>query len=174
MYKNIVVAGDVGTGTTTLAKNLAGQLGWKVISIGDFFRNYASANKIPLWNKSLVPDEFERSIDNQIIEQMRNGEKTVFDTHYGGWFAREMKNIFKILLVCDRKVATKRMLSRSHTHDETPEEIEKRREGLYAKFKKLYGEDNYENPELFDLVIDTTDTTSEETLNQALRKLNDN
>jgi cytidylate kinase len=38
---------------------------------------------------------------------------------------------------------------------------------LRAKFKKLYSADNYEDPRLFHLVIDTTTTEVEETVQKA-------
>lgn len=169
-YRNIVIAGDVGSGTTTLAKNLADKLGWELVSAGDFFRKYSKENNIPLWDKASVPDEFERSIDNQIIDKLKNDKSIVFDTHYGGWFAKEMRDVLKILLICDRQIALKRMLGRKHTHDETGEEIEKRRTGLYEKFKKLYSTEDYEDPKYFDLVIDTNLNSEARTLEIAFKK----
>ena len=168
-FRNIVIAGDVGVGSSTLGQNLAKKLGWEYRSAGDFFRAYAKENNLPLWDKASIPDEVDKRIDNELIDKIKNGKGYVFDTHYGGWFARNLPDVFKILLTCDRDVATQRILERKHTHDETPEEIEKRREGLYAKFKKLYSDDNYEGPKYFNLVIDTTNSTPEETLQTALK-----
>ncbi len=167
-FRNIVVAGDVGTGTTTLATSLAQKLNWKFISTGDFFRSYARENNIELWDKDSVPDEVDRRIDQKFLEVMTTESGYIFDTHYGAYFTRKMGDVFKILLTCDRKIATERMLERAHTHQETAEEIEKRRAGLYEKFKKLYSEENYEDPAIYDLVIDTTNSTPEETLSRAL------
>ena len=170
-YRNIVVAGDVGTGTTTLAKSLAKKFGWKYTSAGDFFRSYATTNNIPLWDKASVPDEIERKVDSELTKKLKTENGWIVDSHYAGWFVRDQKDIFKILLTCNRATATKRMQLREHTHKETVEEIEQRRAGLYAKFKKLYSDENYENPKLFDLVIDTTNPTPEETFQQALNAL---
>lgn len=170
-FRNIVVAGDVGTGTTTLAKSLSEKLGWKYIAAGDFFRAYALEHNLELWNKAAVPDEIEKEIDTGLINKLKKESGWVVDSHYAGWFVRDRKDIFKILLTCERHVATRRMQEREHTHTETAEEIEKRRAGLYAKFKKLYSEENYEDPSFFDLVIDTTKVSAEETLTQVLKSL---
>ncbi|HSX58219.1 MAG TPA: AAA family ATPase [Candidatus Saccharimonadales bacterium] len=170
-FRNIVVAGDVGTGTSTLAHSLADKFGWKYIAAGDFFRNYAKEHNIPLWNKEAIPDDFDKEVDDQLTNKLKEESGWVVDSHYAGWFLREDPQVFRILLTCDRKVATQRMQQRDHTHEETSEEIEKRRAGLYAKFKKLYSDDNYEDPKFYDLVIDTTNTTAEETLNQAFDQL---
>jgi predicted cytidylate kinase len=170
-FRNVVVAGDVGTGTTTLAKSLSDKLGFKYISAGDFFRKYALENNIPLWDKASVPDEIDRRIDTQFSEMMKNDSGFVFDTHYGGYFTRDMKDVFKILLTCKPEVAENRIISRDHTHKENVEEIRKRRAGIVAKFKKLYSSENHENPNFFDLVVDTTNTSQNEVLQKSLQSL---
>ena len=152
-----------------MAQNLANNLNWKYLSAGDIFRTYFKNNKIPLWDKTSIPDDMDKKVDHEFFEMIKNKNHLVFESHYGGWFARNLPDVFKILLTCDRDVATQRILERKHTHDETPEEIDKRREGLYAKFKKLYSDDNYEGPKYFNLVIDTTNSTPEETLQTALK-----
>lgn len=171
-YRNIVVSGDVGTGTTTLAKSLSEKLNFKYLSAGDFFRRYALEHEIPLWNKELVPDKIDREIDFSFAKKMKNENGVVFDSHYGGWFARDLSDVFKILLTCDPEVAEQRIITRDHTHQETVEEVQKRRAGIIAKFKKLYSDDNYEDPKIFNLVIDTTNSSPKETLNKVLEKFN--
>jgi len=168
-YRNIIVAGDIGTGTTTLAKNLADKLGWKIVSVGDFFRKYAKEHNIPLWDKEAVDDNFEREVDQEITRKLKEEKNLVVDSHYAAWFLKGDNEVFKILLLCDKNIATKRIISRKHTHKETPEEVEKRRQGLYRKFKKLYSSENYEDPKIFNLVIDTTNSSIEETLSIALK-----
>lgn len=171
-YTNIVVAGDVGTGTTTLAKSLAQRLNFTYISTGDYFRQYAKEHNIPLWDKSSVPDSVDQEIDKKFTEKMKNEAGFVFDTHYGGYFTRDMDHVFKILLTCDPKTSEDRILNRDHTHKETVEDIKKRRAENLAKFHKLYSKESPENPEYFNLIIDTTQTSAEDTLNQSLQAIN--
>jgi len=170
-FKNIVISGDVGTGTSTLAKGLARKLGWKYLSAGDFFRSWFKEQNIPLWNKAEIPDEIDKKIDYEFLKKMGNEEHIVFDSHYGGWFARDLPDVFRILLICDPAVATQRILQRRHTHKETPQEIEERRRQLRAKFKKLYSNDNYEDPKYFHLVLDSGNTSVEEEISTTLAKL---
>lgn len=167
-YKNIVISGDVGTGTSTLAKGLAMKLSWEYLSAGDIFRHYFKKQKIPLWNKSEIPDSFDKEIDTKFLEKLKNDEHIVFDSHYGGWFARDLDSVFRILLTADKEVSAKRIIERQHTHQETSKEIVKRRNELQVKFKKLYSDDNYEDPKYFNLVIDTTHTGVEETINKSI------
>ena len=170
-FRNIIVAGDVGTGTTTLAKALAEKFDWKYISAGDFFRSYALENNIPLWDKKSVPDKLDRAVDKKFFEIIRDQSGFVFDTHYGGYFARNIDDVFKILLTCNAQDAEERILSRGHTHKEAVNDIRKRRVENLAKFHKLYSKENPENPKYFDLVIDTTNSTPEETFQKALISL---
>jgi predicted cytidylate kinase len=166
-YRNIVVAGNVGTGTTTLAKALCDKFGFKYVSTGDFFRAYALEHNIELWDKEAVPDEIDRKIDQKFFELMKNEKGYVFDTHYGGYFARDLKDVYKILLTCNEQVAEQRVILRQHTHKETVESIRKRREENQEKFNKLYSPKTPEEPEYFDLIIDTTNISKEETLDKA-------
>jgi len=167
-YKNIVISGDVGTGTSTLAKGLAKKLKWKYLTAGDIFRAYHKEHNIPLWNKMALPDDFDKRIDQEFYEEMRVGKNNVLESHYGAWFARNLNDVFRILLVADKKVTTKRILDREHTHRETPSEIEIRRKQLKSKFKKLYSKENYDDPKLFHLVLDTTKVGEKETMKLAL------
>src|SRR4030042_5958305 len=166
-YRNIVVCGNVGSGTTTLAQGLADKLGWKYLSAGDFFRAHQKEHGIPLWNKAEIPDSIERKIDYEFLEKMKRDKHIVFDSHYGGWFARDLPDTLRILLVCDKNVATQRITTRAQFEKETSQQIEERRRQLRAKFKKLYSSDNYEDPKYFHLVIDTTTAAIEEQIKRA-------
>lgn len=169
-FKNIVVCGDVGTGTTTLSEGLAEKLSWRHVSAGDFFREYQKKHNIPLWDKMAIPDEVERKFDNELFDKIRKDKNIVFDSHYGGWFARKLEYVFRVLLTSGRQTAAKRIIEREHTHKEDPDEIEERRKQLREKFKKLYSDDNYEDPKYFHLVTDTTKTDARETLRIALER----
>ena len=170
-FNSIIVCGDVGTGTTTLSEGLAKRLGWRHISAGNFFREYTKKHNIPLWDKLSVPDEVDKKIDYEILEKMEGEKDIVLDSHYGGWFAKDLNDVLRILLVCDKDVAAQRILDRDHTHKETPEDIEKRRQGLRAKFKKLYSPNDYEDPKYFHLVIDTTNIGIDQTLSTTYNRL---
>jgi predicted cytidylate kinase len=166
-FKNIVICGDVGTGTSTLSNGLAKKLGWQRISGGDFFRKWSRENYIPLWNKMAIPDNIEKKFDQEIFARMKKESNIIFDTHYGGWFARDMPDVFKILLVCAKDITTERILKREGSQREPKEEIEERRKQIRKKFKKLYSQDNYEDPKFFQLVIDTGKTSIEDTIKKA-------
>ncbi len=169
-FRNIVICGDVGTGTTTLAKSLAEKLGWQYLSTGVFFREYHREHSIPLWDKMSIPEEVERKIDSQIRGKLAKESSLVVEGHYIGWFTRDMTDILRILLVCDKDTTTQRVLSRKNPEDGNAEEIEKRRQSLREKFRKLYSKDDYEDPNFFHLVIDTSKNNTKETAGLAYNK----
>lgn len=161
MYKSIVLSGPIASGTTTAAKALAQKLNLVYHSAGDFFRQYALEHNIPLYDTAQIPDELDRKIDRQLTDLADRGGVAV-DGDYAGYFTREMPHVLKVLLTCEEKVRIKRALERVSTHKETAEDIKKRQEGLDQKFRKLYADENFLDPKFFDLVIDTTNTKSEE------------
>ncbi len=169
-FRNIVVCGDVGTGTSTLAKGLASRLSWEYISVGDFFRSYQEKNSIPLWNKAAIPDDLEKKIDGKLLEKIKKEKDFVIDAHYAGWFSRNLDDIFRILLVCNKEIATQRIIDREQSEKETADQIEERRKQLRGKFKKLYSSDDYEDQKYFNLVIDTSVNGAEETVETAYKK----
>lgn len=167
-YTNIVISGDIGTGTSTLATGLSQKLGWPVLTFGQLFRQFVKDNNIPLWDKMAVPAEWEYKTDQLFHEKLKNEEHLIVDGHYQAWLNRDQKHVFRILLTLDPEVASQRILQRvDHMHTETPETIQKRREGLKTSFKKLYGAADYFNPQLFDLIIDTGKNSIPQTLEQA-------
>lgn len=154
-YTSITVSGPIASGTSTAAKALADKLNLKYISAGDFFRQYATDHNIPLYNKSKIPDNLDEEVDAELTELANNG-RYVIDAHYIGYFTKDSKQVLKVLLTCDYEIRISRALARTHTHVETEEEINLREQGLDAKFRKLYADENFLDPKFFGLIIDTT------------------
>lgn len=168
MYKSVVISGPIASGTTTAAQATAKALNLPYRSAGDFFRKYALEHNIPLHAKEKIPDEIEMKIDEELTKLAKEG--AVIDSHYAGYFNRDNPEVLKVLLIADEKVRITRALERIHTHKETEEEIKKREKAHQAKFEKLYSKENHLDPKFFDLVIDTTNTTPQEVVNQILKK----
>lgn len=159
---SIVVSGEIGSGTSSVARRLSRELGWKYISTGEFFRRYQKIHNIPLWDKLLVPIEIEKAVDSEIQEMLQVEKHMVIDAHYGGWLAKDLSNVYKTLLTTEESLALRRVLSRDHTHSETKVDVLKRRKGIVDKFKVLYGHDRILNRDYFDLEVDTSNIGVEE------------
>lgn len=168
-YSAITLSGPIASGTSTTAKALSEKLNLKYESAGDFFRKYMLENNIPLHDKAKIPDELDQEVD-AAMTKLADKSTVVIDAHYIGYFTREMSQVLKVLLTCEYETRINRALSRTHTHNETVEEIRLREEGLDKKFRKLYADENFLDPKFFDLVIDTTNTTEEEVTGKIIEK----
>lgn len=168
-HTSIAISGQIAAGTTTAGKNVAKELGLKFESAGDFFRKYALENNIPLHDKTMIPDELDQEVDKSLTKLAQKGG-VVVDAHYIGYFTREMPNVLRVLLTCDQETRIKRALTRTHTHTETEEEIALREKGLDDKFRKLYADEDFLDPQFFDLAIDTTNTKTEDVAGKILNK----
>lgn len=169
MYTSIAISGQVSTGKSTAAKNVADQLNLEHHSAGDFFRQYALNHNIPLHDKEQIPDKLDRKIDDELKQLAQKGG-VVIDGDYIGYFTRNLPTVLKVLLTCDYKTRIKRALTRVHTHAETEEEIKLREVGLDKKFRRLYADENFLDPKFFDLVIDTTYNSQNQVSQEIVKK----
>ena len=170
-FSNIALSGDVGTGTTTLGRNLASSLGWKHINAGDYFRAWHRERGIPLEDVQEIPEEVDREIDDKFRSDMKSLAQTVFESHLAGWLAKDIPTVFKILCVADPSVTMPRIASREGWSLEDAEHFSKMRTArLNEKFDRLYGVANPYEPTFFDLVIDTTNLSVGEVLDRTLRQ----
>lgn len=174
-YQNIALSGDVGTGTTTLGRNLASTLSWEHVNAGAYFRAYHREKGIPLEKVHEIPEEVDRELDARFKYDMEHKQKYVFESHLAGWLARDFAHTFKILCITDEKVAMERIAAREGWDvDYAAKYSIERTVGLNEKFLKLYGVSNPYEPEFFDLVIDTTDMSAGSVLDYALKHFLEN
>lgn len=165
-YRNIVVSGDIGTGSTTLAKALAKELGFEYVSVGELFRKLVKENNLPLVTE--VSADWDYQMEKELKERLQREEGLVVEGHYQGWNARDIRDCLKILLKCSNEVALNRAQGRSSSHSETSEQIEERKEKHRQVFRKRYGNDDFSNEKFFDLVIDNTNRSVEDTVKEAI------
>jgi cytidylate kinase len=171
-YKNIAISGDISSGKSTLARNLANALGWKNISAGSFFREWHQKNNIPVQNPEEVPEELDRKIDGEFKSQMKESKNVIFESHLAGWLAKDLDRTFKILITADFDERMRRAALREDCSiKDAIKQSERRAKLLADKFKKLYGVDNSFNKEYFDLFVDSTKKSKEEVLETALKAL---
>ncbi len=163
-YISISLSGPVAAGTTTAAKTLAEKLTLEYHSAGEFFRKYMKDHNISLPNKEEIPDYIERALDEKLTRIMESKKPVIIDGLYAGYFARSMDHVLKVLLTADEKTRIKRALDRGE--GETAEDVKKRDAAHDAKFRKLYLDENFLEAKFFDLVIDSTNLYTAETVKQ--------
>lgn len=181
-YRNITISGGVGSGTTTLSKLLKAKLeplGWKFFNGGEFMRDYAIKNNLfdaknQLHHEATVySDDFDKQVDYGMKDRLTKENNLVLEAWLSGFMAQGVEGVLKVLLVCsDDAIRVDRVTNRDNsTVEEAKKHIFEREEKNFVKWKRLYGDHNFWDPKLYDLVIDTYKFSREETLGIVLYKL---
>lgn len=173
----ITVSGRIASGSTSLARSLALELGWKHIEGGEIFWE-AIRRKMGLSPKetNLRPDEEDALFDEQLKKILREDSHIVLETKLAGYNAQGIPGIFKILVLCENQegedqtqIRIDRLVNREHVSmEDAKEEILQREHNDLEKWRKLYakGDSNwvYYHKEYYDLVINTYSHNKEEAL----------
>lgn len=183
-YRIITVSGRIASGSTTLAKKLAQELGWRHIEGGEIFWE-AVRKKMGLNPKetNLRPDEEDALFDAQLKTILKEDKDIVLETKLAGFNAQGVEGIYKMLVVCEdhegidkTDIRIDRLVNREAlTLEDAKEEVLERETNDLEKWRKLYagGDPNwvYYDPKYYDLVINTYSHNQEQTLQIALDAL---
>jgi CMP/dCMP kinase len=171
-YRNIVISGGIGTGKTTLAKNLASKLGWKFVSSGEYFRNWYKEHNYSVDQIDKLPDEVDREADAGFEKLIENDSNVVFESQLGSYLARNSQNTYKVLCIAKLDESMRRAASREGISLEDAVKVSSERtNNLDERYKRLYDVEDRFDPKLFDLVVNTTSLSPEEVMNQVLEKI---
>lgn len=168
-----------GSGKSTAAKGISEQLGYEYISIGNMKRALAADMGISIseFDKLWLRPENQKDFDLKYEEYQRSlslEQNIVLDSRLGFWC---QPHSFKVFLTVDPHKAANRIFLQKRVTDNyaTEEDVyqatKARNDEMLERFKLLYNV-NYQDTSNFDLVIDTTDKTIEQTINLILNAFN--
>ncbi len=170
----ITIAGDLGSGKSTVGNLLAKKLSYNFFSVGDLMGELAQEHGMSLLEfskKAEESDEIDRLLDERQVEIGKNRDNIVFDSRLGWHF---IPHSVKIYLTVDIDEATRRIFNDNRSDEKentsfeaTKEGIITRRESEKKRYKEYYGLDHTAH-ENFDLVIDTTTISPEEVVDKIL------
>lgn len=158
----VAISGDLGSGKSTVSREVATQLGFRRIGTGDVQRQIAEElgmSTLELNRHSESRAEFDQRIDAALAAFAETPEPLVADSRLA-WFL--LPNAFKVHLVVEPSVGAKRVVARGSrtvesyaSSKEALAHIRARRESERRRFRKWHGVDiarlrNYH------LVLDTT------------------
>ena len=172
-FTNITISGGVSTGKNTLSDNLKPYLeshGWKFTSGGQILRDFAKEYVQPL--ASLADKKIHNLIDERTIKLLKEGHY-VIEAWLAGFFARNMKNTLRVLLICkDNALKIDRVVNRDKISVAMAKKYIKEREEInFREWRKYYGNYNFFDPKYYQLTIDTYTSGPMETLGKVLDKL---
>ena len=180
--KHIITLGGLpGSGKSTVRNELAEQLGYKSFYTGGYARELAEEHGITLeeFNEKVASDSsLDELIDTEQKRISEEEDKYVVDAHIGFHF---IPNSFKVFLTVPIEVSADRIFNDSDSrirqrsgdlmssYEEALVKTQKRIENHQYRYKKHYGIDVYD-PAQFDLVIDTSNRTPDQVVEEILSR----
>ena len=176
MQKIIIISGGAGTGKSFLAKRLAKKLNCKYLSAGKIAREMAKKLGMDIYQFQKFCDEnskIDLELDKNFVEAIKNEKDCVVADYRLG--AKFFPEAFKIFLKTDIDEVVKRVRIRDNDlknlcDDKIKQKIEFRNNEARERFIKLYNFD-FTDENHYDLIIDNTNLTPNETLDIVLKSL---
>ena len=165
---NITIAGDLGSGKSTVANHLINNINYRIESAGLIFRRLAEQHGMTAkeFNQFIESNpKYDNMVDDTIKEMGEKEENIIFDSRLAWYFVPKS---FKIYMYVDVDTATERIfndrdrISESYSDMATAKkEIIERRQSEVLRYKTFYNVDinNYSN---YDFIIDTSHAAKEE------------
>lgn len=167
--KIISIAGDLGSGKTTVTKLMQRDLGYEIYRNGTYFRKLAVEHQMSVTEFNIYVEahpEIDRQIEQSAKEYAENHENLIIDARLG-WYA--VPDSFKVYLTVDLDESARRAFNDPDrkasenfaTVEEQKNDIKKRFELENERYFNLYGV-HKEDLSNYDFVLDTTNLTPEE------------
>ena len=169
----ITISGKAGSGKSTVAKEVAKELGLKHYSVGDLMRKLAKEKKMPLNELSRLAEK-DKSIDMELDKktvELRAADNFVIDGRLTAYFLPYAD--LKIFLDCDAGVRAERILKdkrddeKSKSLKELLEKIRQREKSERKRYSRLYKID-YHDKTLYNLMINTTNLSIREVVDEIM------
>lgn len=167
---DITISGPIGSGKSTVARALARQTGRRYFSFGDIFRQNAIKLGMSVEEFNVYAEthpDVDRTLDQDLIEKMRNESDLVVDSRLAGWLShRENIPAFRVYISAPFDIRASRVAGREGiTPDQASHKIVSREESEGRRYRILYGID-IRDTSIYDVVVDSGALTPEEVLEQ--------
>lgn len=174
----ITISGDAGAGKSTIAGIIARNLKFRKYSVGDFMREIARKRKTTLLKIGRLAEN-DPTIDEELDDMQRELGKYedhfVLDSRLGYHF---IPKSFRVHLKVDPETGAKRIFrdkrkteKENLTLKKTLENVKKRKKSEIQRYKKYYNLNPYDKKN-YDLVIDTSKSSPEETAEKIIVAFN--
>jgi predicted cytidylate kinase len=167
MANKISLAGDLGSGKSTVADILINRLGAEYYSTGAIVRSIAARHNMSVVELNIYMEthpEIDTEIDNGLVELGKSDKCMVIDSRMAWHFT---EGTFKVYLSTDVETSALRIMSanrkgeHSATLEQTVADTRARRESEKKRYKTQYGVD-IKDLSNYSLIVDTTVANPEE------------
>ena len=165
----ITIAGDLGSGKSTAAKNVAKELNYTHASTGDFLRSLAEGRGMSLTELNTLAEtdpSIDNAVDNYSTSLGQQQDNIVLDSRLGFHFIPQS---FKVFLEIDPAIAAERILKDKEVNpnrrkednrsfdsvEEIASSITDRLNSEQKRYAELYNISNNRDHSNYDLVINT-------------------
>lgn len=178
--RNITVSGRIATGATTLARQIADELGWEFLEGGELFEKFFDPTKG--YDKER-PDQVDLDYEEKIKAILRDKEHQVIQSHLAGFDAQGIEGVYKIGVICEdeqgedrMEVRVDRLVNRKNVSViDAIKEVKNREAGLLEKWRRLYADNDpnwvYWDKKYFDLMVNTYSHNKTESFDYVLEHL---
>jgi predicted cytidylate kinase len=175
----ITIGGNIGAGKTTLASRLAKALDYEELYTGHIFREMAREKGISIeeFYAALKNDPaVDKEVDARQADLMRTRDNFVIQGRISWHFAKASPfRTFNIFLKVDPAIGAARSGKRTENAGREMKEMiaanAEREQVERDRYKKLYGVEDFQAPEHYDYILDTTDLDEEEVLENILAQI---
>lgn len=169
----IVISGPPGAGSSKTALTLAKKLGLKCFSTGDLFKSYSKQRKnraLDTWNRFGKIRKFHQDLDEYQKEKAKKGN-IVICGKLSIFLLKDLAD-FKVWIESPLKVRAKRIAKREDiSMIRSIDQIKKREDIERRAWKRIYDFDYFDSKKLADLVIDSSENSVEEVVEEILKSM---
>ncbi|MDD3263993.1 MAG: (d)CMP kinase [Candidatus Nanoarchaeia archaeon] len=171
----ICIGGDIGSGKSSVAKEIAKKLNYECYLGSKIYRDYVikhDMTMLEIVNYPEIISKIDKEID-EYQESLNKKDNFVIDSRLGYFF---IKNSIKIYLKTSFNVATNRIFNANRESEkysninELKNEIINRTKEESQRFLSLYKTDPH-NLKNFDIIIDTNEINIDETVKKILEQI---
>lgn len=169
----ITISGQPASGKSSVAKLLAGKLGYRHYSAGDMQREVANGMNLTITELNVLEqkdDSVDRKIDAKTKELGQRQDNFVID----GWLACcFIPKSFKVFLECAEDARVRRRLAHRRAeetltrYNEALSDMRKRESANRERWRRYYSYD-FLDMKNYDLVVDTTHLTIQQVAQKIL------
>ena len=165
-YK-ISLAGDLGSGKSTVGEILSEKYGLKKVSIGQILREMAQNHNMTVAEFNVYMEshpEYDNLVDDKLKSYENERGNFLFDSRMAWHF---VPSGFSVYMKVDVKTAAVRIMNAQREHEKYPsvevavEKLTERRNSELLRYNSLYGVDIVDMNN-YDLVVDTSGKTPQE------------
>lgn len=175
MKRILCITGDAASGKTTTARSAATLLpGWRILSTGQFFRDYCSEHGLDPQQISSLDEELHRGADERMQEALLHGKQLIAEARLAGYLARDIPDSLRVYCDCPLEIRVERFRQREPlwSHDQARRLVVERDEADWNNLHRLYGID-YRDPGYYHLRLQTDQMGPDEIAARLLQALSE-